>query len=317
MRILMVHRPGGAFGYITDSWLNALCDKGHIAQRWDGQESSWRAFAPDFYIGCSGHRQTIPTNRGSCKIAIHVNPYGPTSIDGINESTNTIQWVLAQRPDAVFGYGHEEDRHFWSHWTTRHGIQWVPMPTAGDKVLFKQAPVDRVYDVVYLGGRWDYKGLTIDAYLMPVLRDQTIRSKLYGWGKWPDGISAGILPDGDVCGFLNSGLVGPCIAERHTHQYGIDIPERAFKVALCGALVVHDNVPQIKRMIPSAVVASNPSEFKMYCRHYSLPENDDERRALAQRQQHEVLMSQTYHHRMATLFAALGFDEDAKRMCDA
>ena len=121
MRVLLCHRPGGAFGYITDAWANAFRDKGHMVQRWDGQEASWRAFAPELYIGCSGHRQPIPANRNT-KVAIHVNPYGPVDLGSINESKESIDWTVAQKPDAVFGYGHEEDRLLWSYWTKKLAI---------------------------------------------------------------------------------------------------------------------------------------------------------------------------------------------------
>lgn len=312
MKVLICHRPGGAFGYISDSWANAFRDKGHIVERWDGHENSWYNFAPDLYIGCSGHKQPIPPKR-SAKIAIHVNPYGPTKIPGINESDDNIRWTLNQKPDAVFGYGHEEDRILWSYWTQKHGIPWIPLPTAGDKVIFNNSSEsDKIYDIVYLGGRWSYKGLTIDEYLIPVLRQTNY--KLYGWGDWQPGICSGILAEDQASKFLGSGRVGPCISEQHTHGYGIDIPERAFKVALCGTLVVHDAVPQIRRMIPSAIVASNPTQFNEYCVHFSKPENAVERIALANRQRNEVLAAHTYHHRMATLLSGLGFHNDAQQL---
>src|SRR5215831_12305434 len=90
VRVLLVHRPGGAFGYISDGWINALRDRGHRVERWDGLENSWHSFAPDLYLGCSGHRQPIPP-RHNCKIAIHVNAYGPVHLDGLNESEETIR----------------------------------------------------------------------------------------------------------------------------------------------------------------------------------------------------------------------------------
>ena len=314
MRLLEWHRPGGAFGVITDSWINALRDKGHVVQRWNNVEASWHVFNPDLYIGCSGHRQSIPTNRGSCKIALHVNPYGPIDIPGINESQDSINWVKAQSPDVVFGYGHANDEIFWRYWTDKLLIKWAPMPTAGDKVVFKQLQASKQYDLVYLGGHWAYKGLTIDKLLLPVLRSGLVNYKLYGWGDWPDGICSGPLPEDQACAFLNSGRVGPCISELHTHNYGIDVPERAFKVALCGALIVHDQTISIKQMIPSAIVARSEQEFHDYCYYYSRPENETERLALVAKQQSEVLSANTYHNRMSTLFEALGFADEAKKM---
>jgi len=315
MRVLICHRPGGAFGYITDGWINACRDRGHDVRRWDGAEVSWRDFQPDLYIGCSGHKQPIPAKRNT-KVAIHVNPFGPVEIPGINEADQNIEWVRKQNPDAVFGYGHEEDRIMWSHWQKKLGIQWVPMPTAGDRILFNKSrgQDDRVVDLVYLGGRWPYKAQTIDTFLLPVLQHSGLSFQVHGWGEWPAGVCSGILPADQPNQFLNSGRIGPCISEKHTQQYGIDIPERAFKVALCETLVIHDAVPTLKRMIPSAVVAGNTQDFLEKCVHFS--KNNEERKALAEKQRQEVLAEHTYHHRMRTLFMALGFVAEAKGMID-
>lgn len=322
MRILFCHRPGGAFGYITDAMINALRDKGHTVSRWDGLEESWRVFAPDLYCGCSGHPQPIPAKHNA-KIAIHVNPHGPVQLGGkdtglpvINEAEPAIRWTLNQKPDCVFGYGQEEDRILWSHWTTKHGVPWVPMPTAGDRTVFKQTMTEeqKQHDLVYLGGRWAYKGITIDAYLVSALQTGRFNYKLHGWGEWPKGLCSGGLADDQACRFLNSGRIGPCISERHTHAYGIDIPERAFKVALCGALVVHDTPMGINRMIPSVIAANNPEQFLDRLTYFSRPENSSERIVMARQQQREVLSAHTYHHRLAGLFLALGWSDEASHM---
>lgn len=312
MRILFCHRPGGAFGYITDSMINALRDKGHDVRRWDGQEAIWRQFQPDLYVGSSGHKQPIPAKRGKCKVALHVNPYGPVRIDGINEAQETIDWTLKQKPDAVFGYGFESDRLLWSYWQEKHRIPWVPLPTAGDKTLFRKLPdANRIYDVVYLGGRWQYKGHTIDAYLLPILHDSRMNYKLHGWGDWQKGISSGILAEDAVVGFFNSGKVGPCIAEKHTHSHGIDIPERVWKVALCGTLAIHDAVPTIRQHLPSVVVARDPTDMLELCHHYSRPQFATQRDEVAEQQRNDVLGNHTYHHRMAGLLRQLGYHAEA------
>ncbi len=79
------------------------------------------------------------------------------------------------------------------------------------------------------------KAKVIDKYLVPVLKDSGLSSKVFGWGDWQDGLCSGKLPDRSVSAFFNSGRVAPCISEPHTHRYGIDLPERVFKTALCGA----------------------------------------------------------------------------------
>jgi spore maturation protein CgeB len=315
MRVFICNRPGGAFGYITDGWLNALRDRGHEAMRWDGNQDSWRVFNPELYIGCSGHKQPIPAKRNT-KIAIHVNPYGPVEIPGIMESKQSIEWTKNQKPDVVFGYGQEEDRLVWSYWTKKLGITWIPMPTAGDKILFNLTNQDiREFDIVYLGGRWPYKAQTIDTFLLPVLKGG-LSYQVYGWGDWPSNICSGILPADKVNQFLNNGRIGPCISERHTHQFGIDIPERAFKLALCGTVVVHDSVPTLKRMIPSAIVSCNHEEFLHQCIRLSSSGSEKERTDLARKQREEVLSAHTYHHRMSTLMEAVGFTTEARTMLD-
>ena len=104
MRVLLTHRPGGAYGHISEGWLNAFKHTGHDVVRWDGSTSSWESFNPNIYIGCSGHRQPIPKHRKICRVAIHVNPFGGTNT-GVNESQDAIDWVKEQKPDLVFGYG--------------------------------------------------------------------------------------------------------------------------------------------------------------------------------------------------------------------
>lgn len=313
MRVLVCQRPGGAFAYISDGWINALRSKGHKAERWDGREESWFDYCPDLYIGCSGHKQPIPSIRNT-KIALHVNPYGPTKIKGIDEHDDTIRWVINQKPDLVFGYGTENDRFLWSYWTQKHGINWIPMPTAGDKTIYKETKEeDKIYDIIYLGGRWPYKALTIDQYLIPALR-QSKSFKLCGWGDWPSNMCAGPLAEAEVSEFLGSGRIGPCISEKHTHEYLIDVPERAFKIALSNTLIIHDPALAVKRMIPSAVIAKDSQQFIKYCEYYCTQAAKNERIELTRQQRNEVLMSHTYHHRMSIMLRELGYNKEAADM---
>lgn len=309
MRILFVHRPGGAFGYITDGMINALRAAGHVVERWDGNRESWDSFGPDLYVGASGHRQPIPprgTRPSSVKIAIHVNPYCDENIDGINEPAHAIGWTVAQQPDVVFGYGHEGDRRYWSHWTSKQGIDWVPMPTAGDSTVYR--PLDgtvRAIHIGYAGGYWGYKAKNLDKYLKPMLGWTDLPVYAHGWGDWPAGSGFhGPIDDDGVVRLLNSSKVGPCVTEPHTTKWGIDLPERLWKVALCGAVVVHDAVEGLRRHMPSVVMAGSPAQFHELCRHYATC-GEGERAAVAAAQRAEVLAGNTYFSRMATLFEGI------------
>lgn len=315
MRVLLPARPGGAWGYITDGMYNVFRLLGHEVIRWDGQENTWNDFAPDLYIGCSGHLQPIPRARNA-KVAIHANPYGPVNIEGINESPQVIEAVARHNPDAVFGYGFEKDRILWSYWKEKLGIKWVPFPTAADTSIFKQVvdARERSLDLVYLGGRWAYKGLSIDAFLKPILMKGNVSYKLHGWGDWYPGVCSGILPEDKACEFLNTGKVGPCISERHTQVYGIDIPERCWKIPACGVLAIHDPVPGLKDVFPSCLVAGSPEEMMELVYYYSRPENTDERCEVLKLQQECVLRNHTYFHRIYKLLTELGFSEEAGKI---
>jgi hypothetical protein len=313
MRILLPNRPGGAFGYITDGWMNALRSRGHTVSRYDGNESFWHDFQPDLYFGCSGHKQPIPKNR-KAKVAIHVNPYGPINMGDINESQQSIDWTIAQKPDAVYGYGFETDKLAWSYWEEKAKIPWIPMPTAADAVLFNQINdlTNRKHDAVYLGGRWSYKGITIDKYLKPIYDDASIDLQIHGWGDWWPNACKGILPEDKANIFFNSGKVAPCISERHTQQYGIDIPERCWKVVLCGLLAIHDAVAILRDHFRTCVVSTDPSCMLDLVKYYL--NHDEERIDLVEKQKQEVLTKHTYHHRLAYFFDAIGMQEAAKTM---
>jgi hypothetical protein len=318
MRVLICKKAGRAFGYITDGWINCLQDRQHIVKRWDGTQASWDDFDPDLYIGSAGHKQPIPAVRRA-KVALHVNTWGPVSIDNNNESKENIsespaniKWTIERKPDVVFGYGFYKDEELWSYWSQKASIPWVPMPTAGDKTIYTgSVEHDKKYDIIYLGGRWPYKSETIDNYLLPVLRSQ-LNCKLYGWGEWPPNLCGGELPQEKATEFLRSGKVGPCICEKHTLIFGIDIPERIYKVVLSGTLAIHDPIPNFQTIFPDAVIGDTPKDYLDKCCYYAA--HDSERQELARKQQEFVLNNHTYHHRMHVLLKSVGLVAEAQTM---
>jgi len=316
MRILICHRPGGAFGYITDAWINALQMVSDFeVDRWNGQLQSWNRFKPDLYLGCSGHRQPVPAPdlRRNCKIAIHVNPYGPIEVKpSINERPEAIKWVKSTSPDAVYGYGLEKDRKYWEYWD-RDGIPWIPMACAGDATKFNPLAGDHSLDVVYVGGRWDYKAKSLDPFLLPVLRDRGLTKAHYGWGAWPSDIKVSRVSEELMPATLASAKVGPCISEPHTRRYGIDIPERVFKVALSGTVAVHDPIANLQGELPSVPVEETPGTYLQ--RIKMLAASDPEAlRQKARKQYQQVFEAHTYHHRLAGMLRKLGFVGEAKKL---
>jgi len=315
MKTLICHRPGGAFGYISDGWINALRQSGMAVERWDGTMGHWFGFKPDLYLGCSGHRQPIPSKsvRGTTKIAIHVNPFGSKSIPGIDESPSTIQWVVAQHPDAVFGYGFYTHQSYWDKWQ-QHGFPWIPMPTAGDAVLYNMGKIGpRNIGIGYMGGRWAYKSKNIDKYVLPLTPlNQTV---IHGWGDWPDGTCKGRLDDNAAIEFYTKCRVAPCVSEPHTTLHGIDLPERLFKASLCGALPIHDPVHDVKKILPSLMVASDSANYVDLCS--KMASREHERYQLSAALRSDILAHHTYHHRLANLFSVMGFGEEAIHLMDS
>lgn len=311
MKVLICHRPGGAFGYISDGWINAIRDAGFKAERWNNKASKWKEFNPDIYIGCSGHRQQIPSkeSRGSTKIAIHVNPHGPIKVKpNINEGEEGIGWVKKQHPDAVFGYGFQSDQKYWSYWKEKVGINWIPMPTAADAIIFKPQ-LDKKFDFAYVGGFWKYKGINLNKYIVPLMR-QRLNYKVCGWGDWPSEFNVQECSDGKKVKILQSAMIGPCVSESHTTTYGIDLPERVFKVILCGAIAIHDPVKNGSTNLSSVLWTTDPKDY-VNSVYKILDLSYNKRVDLWHRQYNEIFGHHTYHHRLAKLFSGLGFNDEA------
>lgn len=321
MRVMVVKPQGGAFLYIARGFINSFNDSGMEAKFWDGDDNSFYEFNPDLYIGCSGHRQQVPPNWNGKK-AIHVNPFGkrlePMFGVDINETRDAINWTLNQNPDVVFGYGLDSDSStYWNSWTKY--VPFVGCPTAGDVTEYYPDKIEVDYKVAFLGGRWGYKGNNINKWLVPVIDKMGDKISIKGWGGW-QGVKqySGVLPDDDSGRqFLSSALVCPCICEPHTTIYGIDIPERFFKVALCGSLPIIDVVSGFDRYCNDYVMASNVDEYYNLILNYSCnPDYIYEGRNIANKIRNEVLNKHTYHHRMRSICYNIGFSDAVKKFDD-
>lgn len=323
LNVLCCNPDGGAFLYITKGWEDAFKSLGHNFIRWNGSSKQLRNFKPDLYIGCSGWRQNFPKwarNEFGTKVAIHVNPWGSTVLKplkgepDINEKPQAIKWVASQEPDFLFCYGLEDDiSHMWNKWKTNIATV-VPMPNAGNSISHKPVSPDPKFscEVGFIGGRWPYKAINIDKYLLPILKDTN--SKVYGWGGWKGlPFYKGKANDSIVNKLFSSAKVCPSVVEPHTTRYGIDIPERMFKVPLGGGFTVCDPCKGLDRLVSLKVfpMAKNPKEYRDLIKYYL--NHDKERNELKKKQREAILKGHTYLTRIQNFLKFSGHKEEAQR----
>ncbi len=310
-RISFCNPDGGAFKYITGGLINAFETIGIACERWNGVPGNIKKFNPTIYIGATGWRQAIPKDL-KARIVLHVNPYCGETVQHkgpvINETPEGVKWALANKPDAVFGYGLQSDiDRYWKKW--RRHTTVVPLPPAGDSTRFyPDISQEFQCEIGFLGGRWGYKAKSIDYWLLPTLRH--FDSKVYGWGGW-DNLPkfCGKIKDGKDRQLLSSCIVGPSIHEPHSHKYGLDIPERIFKVPLCGTVTISEPVSGMRRYFPGDMlpIAQSPEEYLSMCSE--LISNDEMRRNLETKQRKHVLKHHTYFSRVAAILDALELPE--------
>ncbi len=322
LNILCCNPDGGAFLYITKGWEDAFKALGHNFKRWNGSDAQLKSYKPHNYLGCSGWQQNFPKwakSEFGTKIAIHVNPWGNTILKpqkhepNVNEPNNTIKWVEKQKPNFLYCYGIGEDiKHMWNHWNNKVAPV-IPMPNAGNAVThYPVAPAPKFRcDIGFIGGYWPYKAININKYFMPVLNKTN--AKVFGWGGWRHSKYKGTIDDNDVNKLFSSSKICPAVVEPHTSRYGIDIPERMFKIPLGGGFVICDPCKGLERYISKNIfpTASNPKHYAELI-HYYL-KNDKERIRLKKEQRKAILKDHTYFARIQGFLKSSGYKDEAEK----
>lgn len=325
MKILSCNPKGSAFHYILKGIEDAFVALGHQFIRWDGRTEVLKNYQPDLYLGCSGWRQDLPKwcrDMYGTKIAIHANPYGTVKLiplkgePNINEPQGAIDWVLKQNPDAVYCYANDLDiSRMWNFWEERHGLLVIPMPTAGNSIIHQPVVKDPKFkcQIGFIGGYWPYKAMNIKKYVTPVINAFT--AQVYGWGGWSHSKYKGTIKDQDVNKLFSSALICPSVVEPHTTRYGIDVPERMWKVPLGGGMTILDPFSGVENYVDTDVfpIAQDPQDYFRLIKYYLVKHEERASLALAQRQY--VLENHTYFHRISRMLNDLGFIDEAEA-CD-
>jgi len=323
VRVLYCTPNGGAFSYITQSIIRCLKAAGIPTERWDGKNRQQiERLQPTVYMGCSGHPQNYPEwarKKYGTKIGIHVNPYCTDKMPKVHgvdimEPGRALNWTIKQDPDFVYCYADGKQIDRWYHmWADRHHFRIVPMENAGDPLLYHPTEPDErfTFDIGFLGGYWGYKAHNLDKYIVPL--QKRYNCGVFGWGGWGSGSRR--ISDTEGNKLFSSCKICPAVSEPHTTDYGIDIPERLFKVPLSGGFTISDPVYDIERITKDVIpLAKTQGQWFELIDHYL--KNPDKRKKEAKEQRKYILENHTYFDRMANLFEMIGHPGAAKKLLD-
>jgi spore maturation protein CgeB len=168
-------------------------------------------------------------------------------------------------------------------------------------------------DVAFIGGYWGYKASNINRFLLPLCHPSSgLKVRIYGNQHWPVQQYVGLAAEEDVKDIFASALVCPNVSEPHSTEYGFDVVERPFKVALAGGFCISDHVDSLVQDVfkhGEVLTASTPEDFRERIHHFV--KHPEERLPYIEDAREAVLRGHTYWHRVATMLQALGLDAEA------
>lgn len=220
------------------------------------------------------------------------------------------------KPDLVYCHYLQEDMEI-THdkFRTKLGIKILGVPMSADLDTYYNGSYNDLFesDIAFVGGYWPYKGQIIDQYLTPLCANYDYKIKIFGNRIWPHvNQFCGFIDDHHVKDLFASAKVCPNLSEPHSHTYGIDVNERAFKVLAAGGRCVMDNVAAAKKIFGNHVLfAENPKDFKEKVDNIiKNPYDTTESKQF-------VVNNHTNYHRVASMLENVGEHKKAKRVMDA
>lgn len=192
------------------------------------------------------------------------------------------------------------------------GVNPVSMLHAADTfILNRKAPVlDYLKcDLGFIGGYWEYKGRSLDKYIIPLCHPVgELNIKIFGSG-WPVAQCLGKIPDEYMSSLFRSSTIAPNISEPHSQDFGYDIIERPYKVLYCGGFCISDYVEAMVEVFDKEeiVFAKDPKNFKDLIYHYK--ENPEKRDKHIEQGQKTICEKHTYIDRVSDMLNLLGIEE--------
>jgi hypothetical protein len=347
MRILFQHDGGGGNEFERFGLAKAFQSVGHEVLHWDSKSiNTFDAFSNadpiDLFVG-----QTYNVNRAiyknivlrpQMKVILQCSTWGNILEDidlqkyPILVPSEDEKRIIAKlkeetgKPDLVYQNYHDN----WIEatlglWKTI-GCTPISNLNAADYFTYHGGEIKSEYttEVVYIGGRWNYKGQNIDKYILPLLNENSaphingkkVSVKVFGNGGW-NGIPQylGCPPDSEVRHILKSSLCSINVHEPHSNVFGFDIVARPFKSLCAGTLCISDYVESLAKDIfnnNELPFYRNYSELKDLIIYYCT--NLDKREAQIKVGYEKVMREHTYFNRAAHIFSCLNLPLESQKV---
>lgn len=221
------------------------------------------------------------------------------------KASGRIDLIICHYHNNRIGMTHE-------YWRDKLGIPVYGNPPAADLIDYTNGQYMEEFksDIFFVGGKWNYKAKTIDPWFMPLCDSELgLNVKIFGNKHWGCPQFCGALEQRWVKHAMASAKVCPNISELHAQSFGIELNERCFKLLSNKCPVVSDYTESLATDIYNngeIEFAKTPKEFK----EKILGVIDGSLTIDREKGYSKTLRSETYFHRVASLFERLGLEKE-------
>ena len=341
LKILCNHTPSAPH-FIRSGWGRVFTALGHQFRFWNPEQQgafdAFDSFNPDIYLGTTYELSRAVVKcirkRPEMKVGCFASAWGPYLDDidlkkyplvVVGEEEKRVVEALKRetdKPDVVFLHAHGR----WLDGTMSGwggiGVPYISLLNACDLYVYLGGKVrpELACDVAFVGGRWPFKAINIDPYILPLCHSSSgLKTKIFGNKPWPVANWMGPISLEDERDLYCSATISPSVSEPHATDVhaggGWDIVERNYKILGSGGMLVSDYVEEARDLFTEQELPmfKTPAEYHEAVQHFAASPDEAACRSVWGRR--AVLMKHTYHHRVADLFDAFGMRDEAAR-CD-
>jgi hypothetical protein len=169
-------------------------------------------------------------------------------------------------------------------------------------------------DIGYVGGKWPYKSLVLDPYILPLCSNFDYNIKVFGRG-WSIPQYMGYLPEGMEKHFYSSCKINLCFHEPHSQEYHFDVTEKFFKLAINKSFTICDKVNGLEKLFkPKTVYSfSNPQDMHLAIKEI-LSDWDNFsllRKEYVENAYNQVIQKHTYFDRAAEILSKISMEDES------